>query len=475
MINFELLNKQRESIKERNNKHAHERSKWIRKHPYFYKQLIHYLNTIIDENSKVLHVRSGTGFILSKLRTKKGVGVDDSEKFIEHAANEYKDLKFVCNDVEDVKVEDKFDYVLITSTEDIVDLKAVLDSVKKNCLPHTRVVVVYYNYLWQPTVRLAEKMGWRYRMEKHNWFGFNDVKNLLTLADYDFVANKRVILSPYNMWFISYFMNRFLARLPFFRLFTLMNITVARANFAPEKEASVSIVIPCRNEAGNVEDAVNRIPKLGSHTEIIFCDDKSTDGTANVVREMIAKHPDKDIKLYEGPAISKSENVWVGFDKAQCDILMILDADLTVIPEELPYFYEAIVKRKGEFINGSRLVYPMHKNAMRFFNVVGNKFFSVLFSYILDTQVKDTLCGTKVVWRKDYARIKKLRGSWGMRDRWGDYELLFSASKLNLKIIDLPVHYNERVYGDTKMTGRFKNGVIMLKICIGALRKLKFN
>jgi len=312
-------------------------------------------------------------------------------------------------------------------------------------------------------------------MEKHNWFAFNDIKNLLTLADYDFVANKRVILSPYNMWFVSYFMNRFLARLPFFRLFTLMNITVARANFAPEKKASVSIVIPCRNEAGNVEDAVNRIPKLGSHTEIIFCDDKSTDGTANVVREMIEKHPDKDIKLYEGPAISKSENVWVGFDKAQCDILMILDADLTVIPEELPYFYEAIVKRKGEFINGSRLVYPMHKNAMRFFNVVGNKFFSVLFSYILDTQVKDTLCGTKVVWRKDYARIKKLRGSWGMRDRWGDYELLFSASKLNLKIIDLPVHYNERVYGDTKMTGRFKNGVIMLKICIGALRKLKFN
>ena len=210
------------------------------------------------------------------------------------------------------------------------------------------------------------------------------------------------------------------------------------------------------------------------HTEIIFCDDRSTDGTAEMVKDMIIKYPDKDIKLYNGPGICKAENVWVGFDNAQGDILMILDADLTVLPEELPYFYEAISKRHGEFINGSRLVYPMHGNAMGFFNVLGNKFFSMFFSYILDVTIKDTLCGTKVLWKRDYERIKKLRGSWGIVDKWGDYELIFGASKTHLKIIDLPVHYYERTYGETKMTNLLKNGWTMLKMSIAALFKIKF-
>jgi glycosyltransferase involved in cell wall biosynthesis len=255
----------------------------------------------------------------------------------------------------------------------------------------------------------------------------------------------------------------------------MLNFTIARKEAFEPKEHSVSIIIPCRNEAGNIEDAVTRIPKFGSHIEILFGDDKSTDGTADKVREMIAKYPDKDIKLYNGPGISKSENVWAGFDLAACDIVLILDADLTVIPEELPYFYEAITKRNGEFINGSRLVYPMHNNAMKLFNIIGNKFFSIAFSYILDRPIKDTLCGTKVMWRRDYQRIKKLRGTWGLTDRWGDYELIFSAAKLNLKIIDLPVHYYERVYGETKMTGRIQNGIIMLKMCWAALNKIKFH
>ena len=189
---------------------------------------------------------------------------------------------------------------------------------------------------------------------------------------------------------------------------------------------------------------------------------------------MIAKHPEKNIKLVPGPGICKAENVWSCFDEATGDILMILDADLTVIPEELPYFYEAIAKRRGEFINGSRMVYPMHDEAMKMFNIIGNKFFSLAFTYILDTPIKDTLCGTKVIFRKDFEKVKKLRGSWGINDRWGDYELIFGAAKQHLKILDLPVHYYERVYGETKMTGRVKNGLIMLKMCRVALMKIKF-
>jgi glycosyltransferase involved in cell wall biosynthesis len=239
-------------------------------------------------------------------------------------------------------------------------------------------------------------------------------------------------------------------------------------------EYSVSVIVPCRNEAGNIESAVKRIPTLGAGTEIIFGDDKSTDGTGEKVLEMIEKYPGKKIKLVKGPGICKAENVWSCFEQATGEILMILDADLTVIPEELPYFYEAIAKSYGEFINGSRLVYTMYKGAMEPFNVIGNKFFSVLFSYILDTKIKDTLCGTKVLWRKDYEKIKSLRDFWGIRDRWGDYELIFGAAKHHLKIIDLPVHYMERTYGETKMTNRVRNGLIMLKMCFVSLRKIKF-
>lgn len=212
----------------------------------------------------------------------------------------------------------------------------------------------------------------------------------------------------------------------------------------------------------------------GLGTEIIIGDDKSTDGTKEKVFEVTKKYLQRNVKLVDGPGICKAENVWTCLEHAKGDILMILDADLTVIPEELPYFYEAIARNRGEFINGSRLVYAMHKDAMKAVNVIGNKFFSTLFSFILDTKIKDTLCGTKVFWRRDYEQIKKLRGTWGIQDRWGDYELIFGAAKHHLKLVDLPVHYMERIYGETKMTHRFRNGSIMLRMCMVSLMKIKF-
>jgi glycosyltransferase involved in cell wall biosynthesis len=234
------------------------------------------------------------------------------------------------------------------------------------------------------------------------------------------------------------------------------------------------VVVPCKDERGNIEDAVQRIPDFGQPAEIIFCDDKSTDGTAEEVRRMQKLYPTRDIRLVEGPGICKAANVWTGFNSASGDILAILDADLTVMPEQLPYFVDAIM-RGVEFVNGSRLIYPVPRAAMKGANMVGNKLFSLVFSYLLGQRIKDTLCGTKVLWRSDWKRIQPMVGSWGIMDRWGDYELLFGAAKLNLRIIDQPVHYQERVYGMTKMTKVFKNGLIMLKMCLHGLSKLKLH
>jgi glycosyltransferase involved in cell wall biosynthesis len=211
---------------------------------------------------------------------------------------------------------------------------------------------------------------------------------------------------------------------------------------------------------------------MGKFTEIIFCDDKSTDGTADEVRRMQALYPQRNIRLLNGPGICKAENVWTGFRGSRGDVLMILDADLTVMPEELVFFYKALVEGKGEFINGSRLVYPVPEAAMKLANRVGNKVFGMIFSFLLDQPIRDTLCGTKVLWRHDWDRIERNLGAWGIKDLWGDYELLFGASKLHLEITEVPVHYQERIYGVTKMTRVFWNGVRMFRMCSGAWSRL---
>jgi glycosyltransferase involved in cell wall biosynthesis len=240
-----------------------------------------------------------------------------------------------------------------------------------------------------------------------------------------------------------------------------------------EEEVSVSVVVPCRNEAANVQHAVERIPMMGKHTEILVCDDKSTDGTVAEVRRMQGLYPEKDIRLIESPGICKAKNVWNGFRVARGDVLMILDADLAVMPEELPTFFHALVQGHGSFINGSRLVYPMQGQAMKLANIVGNKFFGLVFTFLLDQRIKDTLCGTKVLWRKDWVRLERSLGQWGIEDLWGDYELLFGASKLHLAIVEVPVHYQERIHGMSKMTKVISNGLRMLRICWHAWLRLE--
>lgn len=476
MIDYEFLNQIRQNIREKKDAIATLRNRRINSNPYYYGRLLNSLRHIIPSGARVLNIGCGTGYILNQLKPEYGVGVEASAEQIKIAREKYPELEFHDQYLDNTQITGVFDYIVISGIEDTVDVKAVFDSIRPNCGRHTRIIVNYYNYLWQPLVTLAEKCRMRIPQHVHNWFSDPDIANLLQLSGFDKINNIKIILFPFYIPLLSTLIDRFLARLPGIRNLTMTRLTVARLKPASNKrEYSVSVVIPCRNEAGNIEDAVKRVPQLGSHTEIIFCDDKSTDGTPDIVRSMQKKYPDKDIKLVNGPGICKADNVWTGFDAATSDILLILDADLTVIPEELPYFYEAITSGHGEFINGSRLVYPMHDEAMRFCNIIGNKFFSTFFSYILDTEIKDTLCGTKVLWRDDFEKVKKLRGHWGIKDRWGDYELIFGAAKNHLKIVDMPVHYMERTYGETKMTNRFKNGWIMLRMCMVSLFKIKFH
>jgi glycosyltransferase involved in cell wall biosynthesis len=240
-------------------------------------------------------------------------------------------------------------------------------------------------------------------------------------------------------------------------------------------EPSVTVVIPCRNERGNIESAVRRTPRMGRETDIVFVDGSSTDGTPAEIERVIAAHPEWRITLlHQGSGTGKGDAVRKGFAAATGDVLMILDADLTVPPEDLPKFYRALASGKGEFINGTRLVYPMERQAMRTLNLLGNKFFSLAFTWLLEQRFRDTLCGTKVLFRRDYEKIAANRAYFGDFDPFGDFDLIFGASKLNLRIVEVPVRYRERTYGVTNIR-RFSHGWLLLRMCVLAFYKLKLN
>lgn len=461
---------------------AGKREYWIDHNSYYYGLLTRLLRFLVEPGKRVLLLRSSTGTLLESVQPAEGVGLEICQELIDLAKQRHPQFTYALGfpDTDEplaqlANPEQRFDYILFSEIDDTVDVQRALQNIRQLCARHTRLVIITYNKLWEPLVTLAEWLGMKVPRVEQNWLSAADIHNLLSLSGFEVLGSRRIVLCPKYIPLLSAFLNGFCARLPGLNRLCMTEAHVARVIPPPadRNKLTVSVIVPCKDERGNIEEAVRRIPDLAGKSEIIFCDDHSTDGTADKVREMQARHPDRDIRLEFGPGICKSRNVWTGFDAAKGDILAILDADLTTMPEELPYFIDALAAGTAEFVNGSRLIYPVPRAAMKGLNMLGNKFFSLAFSYLLNQRVKDTLCGTKVLWRSDWERIKPLRGRWGTEDRWGDYELLFGAAKLNLRIIDLPVHYQERIYGTTKMTRVFQNGMVMLRMCWHGFIKLK--
>ena len=375
--------------------------------------------------------------------------------------------------------EFRADYVLLNGNIHYeADIQDFLGTLRLTLLPSTRVIIVFYSTLWKPLLRLAGALGVRRETPEENWIANEDMRNFLLLANYDLVRLESKLLVPIFIPLISYLANRFLAPLPGFRLLNLLNIAVARpmGNSVPDRNKlpSVSVVVPARNEAGNIEAAILRTPRMGPDDELIFIEGNSTDNTWETICELKAKyHATHNIQIDRQEGKGKGDAVRKGFALAKKEILMILDADLTVPPEELPRFYDALVAQKGEFINGSRLVYPMEKQAMRFFNLMGNKFFAVMFSFVLGQRFKDTLCGTKVLTRENYLKLAAHRKYFGEFDPFGDFDLIFGATRMALRIVEVPIHYRERTYGSTNIE-RWKHGLILLRMLRFAAARIKF-
>ena len=436
--------------------------------------LARYYNSLIPQSASVLEVGCGAGDLLSRLHARTKAGVDLSEAQIKLAKEKLPDSKFYVQSGETLDLPNQqFDYVILSETANLAaDIQKIFENVKTVCREDTRLILNIYSLIWRPFIWLATVLGWRNRQPEPNWLSKADVAGMLYLSGWELIRSEARILCPVPLLGLERLINRFLA--PLLSPFCLSLFMVARPLINRRgRDLSVSVVIPARNEAGNIPAAVERTPEMGAWTELIFVEGNSTDNTWEVIRQIKEMNPDRRIKILKQSGTGKGNAVRDGFAAADGELLMILDADLTVPPEELPKFYSAILSGRCEFCNGSRLVYPMDEKAMQFLNLCANKTFAVLFSWLLGQPVKDTLCGTKVLSRVHYQNIAENRSYFGDFDPFGDFDLLFGASRLNLKIVDIPVRYKERVYGETNIH-RWKHGWLLLEMVVFAAAKLKF-
>jgi SAM-dependent methyltransferase len=457
-----------------------------RKNPLYYREVDLSCTFIIPAGVRVLELGCATGRLLSATRPSYGLGIDIDAKQIEAASlihSNEKNLEFRVDNAEEMDYSgiQPFDYIIISDVLPLLhDVQNTLSRLHAVCMPRTRLIITYHSNLWRPALAIATLLKRRSPDPSYNWLSSNDIENLLNLADFETVTVSGRTLLPVRLPVLDWIFNRFLAKMPFFNWFCLSWRIVARPRPQGRLKAenssgpTVSIVIPTRNEKGNIEQVFKRTPRLGKWTELIFVDGHSDDGTVEEINRCIEKYG-RDwnrVVLQQQTGKGKGQAVHQGFAQCKGDILMILDSDLTMPPEELTKYYEAIVSGKGEFINGCRLVYPMEKKAMRFLNMVANYFFACLFSWLLGQRVKDTLCGTKVLWRHDYERIAANRTYFGDFDPFGDFDLLFGGSLLNHKIVDVPIHYRQRSYGKIKIK-RWQHGWLLLRMSLIAFRKLK--
>ncbi|MFL6838263.1 MAG: glycosyltransferase [Bradyrhizobium sp.] len=438
-----------------------------------------FMRFLIPPGKRVLELGCGRGDLLAALKPAYGVGIDFGAETIAKANARYPDLHFVLGDVEHPQtlaaVEGPFDYVVIADTIGMFeDIDGTLRLIHQLCAPSTRIIISYYSHLWEPVLKLAEVLHLRSKQPKINYIATADFLNLMDLADFEVIRQERRQLLPRHWLGIGPFINRFIAPLPGIRHLCLRTYLVGRpVRLFPERKFSASILIPCRNERGNIENAILRMPRFGSAQEILFVEGNSSDGTFEECERVRDAYSDSwDIKVLKQDGKGKGDAVRKGFAAARHDVLMILDADLTMPPEALPKYHAVIESGKAEFVNGTRLVYPMEDEAMRPLNFFANRCFAYLFSYLVNTRLTDTLCGTKALLRKNYEMLARERDYFGNFDPFGDFDLIFGAAKQNLKIIETPIQYKARTFGETQIS-RFRDGWLLLKMVWFAYRKLK--
>ena len=456
---------------------ARKKDNWHSLGEYYQRRLRQIYQFLVAPGQRVLEIGCGTGDLLAALNPTLGVGIDFSREMVKRGAQRHPQIHFVQCDAHHLSLVQKFEVIILSDlVNDLWDVQTVFQEISRLSTPRTRIIINTYSRLWELPLGLAQRLGLATPLLNQNWLTVEDTTGLLNLADFEVIRHWEEFLWPLYTPLLAGLCNRFLVKVWPFGYLALANLIIARprpSSRPGDEEPLVSVIVPARNEAGNIPHIVAQTPEMGKGTELVFVEGHSKDDTLSAIEKAMVDNPERQCKLYQQTGAGKGDAVRLGFDKASGDMLMILDADLTVPPEDLPRFYEALCSAKGEFANGVRLVYPMEEQAMRYLNMVGNKFFSLAFSWLLGQPVKDTLCGTKVLWKEDYELIAANRAYFGDFDPFGDFDLLFGAAKLNLKIVDLPIRYGERTYGTTNIQ-RWKHGWLLLRMAFFAAWRIKF-
>ena len=440
---------------------------WKKKSWYYYLQLKQLFAAHISPGQKVLEVGCGTGDILASVAPRTGHGIDISGEMIKLARAKHQDLSFWQQNVYQLRLRQTYDAVILCDLIDhLPDIYQALHQIRQVCTPQTKVVVSTINPIWEPVLHLTEKIGMKMPEGPHNWVPLPDLINIFEICGFTIEQSGYAALIPKHILGLSNLVNRHISQLGALKHLAFVEYLVSKkAPKVKSKTYSTSIIIPVFNEADNITPCIKQVPRLGKKTEIIVVDDGSTDKTNQIVRKIAKKN--KAITLITFPKNQgKARAVAAGFARARGQILLILDADMTVPPQELTCFYELLAENRADFVNGTRMVYPMEKQAMRYFHLLGNKFFSSFLSWLLNQRVTDTLCGTKALFKKDARKI--ILGN----EPWGDFDLLFGAANLQLRIKEYPVHYKKRQTGESKMHA-ISHGLRLLYMCGVGMYRLK--
>jgi ubiquinone/menaquinone biosynthesis C-methylase UbiE len=438
-----------------------------RKNDYYHNYIENFLKSNILSNSNILEIGCRAGDRIGILNPKEGLGMDIDKNILEIAKRKYPDIEFQILDLNKLKSSKKFDFILLINQVDrLKDIYSVLKKLRNISQPTTKLIITSLNPLYLIPIYMNEKLKIRKAQKPRNWTSLHVILNLLKLSNFRVLESGALMPFPKKIPFsksVNFLFDRVLKGK--FKHGAIQYVIAFPDQMPKKKEYSYSVIVPCYNEEGNVEACAKRTPNFGKNQEIIFVNDGSKDRTAEKVKEIMKTN--KRIKLVDYPNNQgKGYATKMGLDAAKNDILMILDADMTVRPEDLPKFVEPFENGQATFVNGTRLVYPLQGQAMRSLHIIGNKMFSLIFSYLLNRRVTDTLCGTKVFFRKDYQKFK-------MQDKsWPDFDLLFGAAKLKLRMVEMPIEYQERTAGESKMK-TFKHGSMLLKACVRGFKELK--
>ena len=331
---------------------ASERVKWLKRAAFFHAEDLRFLKFQIPDRLRILELGCGNGHLLAALNPSIGLGVDFSQALIDEARVTYPHLSFMVGDIDDDdfinSLPGPFDVILIADTlGELDDCQRLFESLHDHCSRDARLIIVYFSHMWYPALKLAELLRLRMPQPAQNVLAPADVRGIAELADFETVKTEIRMLTPIGLLGLGRLINRFVAPFPLIRNLCLRHYSVCRSLGQTDEVSSATVVIPVRNERGNIAAAVQRISRFVDDLEIIFVEGHSNDGTWEEIERVIANYPGRDIKAMRQPGRGKADAVFAGFDAARGDVLMILDGDLTVPPEQLSKFWQAILFRQG--------------------------------------------------------------------------------------------------------------------------------